>query len=524
MSRLLVILLLCLIDTLAYGQLYNARDYYPNGRLKYKGKYKKCVTRDVKNFMDVFEKRKSGKWIYYYSSGAIMRIEHHEKIRSCKDSLAKDGVWQYFSENGTLYKTEKYELDSLIYQDFEIYNGEALSASVRIDSNKHDTIYYQQTHQTKNYIKNPGFESYYYKPVHIVNNGQNQIEQIIPDWFSPDGATPDYYNKYRSIKGVADHFGEDIASKVGTGYLGLMLYFHPNLVFESWEPQNQSKYGHEYVYSETIQTRLKREMEKGKRYCLKLQMMLSNNAGLKIDGFGVYFSENEIRFKPDDFPGSPHIRFSLSKISAGKWGDLCGEFLAQGNEQVLTLGRFIEPDDITISKLHPSNKSTLDINHSAYYLLDNIELYEVTKTASCGCENKLDMEPEIIESDETDFEHYFKFTSNKRIILHNVKFDFDKSEIKKSSFTELEILKEYLNEKRDFNIVLIGHTDNEGSGLYNKKLSLERAEAIKVWLVEKDISPSRISCIGRGFDEPIAGNLSESVKSKNRRVEFQIVE
>jgi OmpA-OmpF porin, OOP family len=75
--------------------------------------------------------------------------------------------------------------------------------------------------------------------------------------------------------------------------------------------------------------------------------------------------------------------------------------------------------------------------------------------------------------------------------------------------------------KQKFEIV--GHTDNVGSRAYNLELSAERAEAVKSYLVAKGIDGAAITTHGDGPDRPVASNDTEAGRSRNRRIEFRVV-
>ena len=67
-----------------------------------------------------------------------------------------------------------------------------------------------------------------------------------------------------------------------------------------------------------------------------------------------------------------------------------------------------------------------------------------------------------------------------------------------------------------------GHTDNIGKQEDLQKLSQERADAIKSFLVQKGVTADRISTVGQGARYPLTDNSSDDLRSKNRRVEIVI--
>ena len=69
----------------------------------------------------------------------------------------------------------------------------------------------------------------------------------------------------------------------------------------------------------------------------------------------------------------------------------------------------------------------------------------------------------------------------------------------------------------------MGHTDSVGSDAYNQKLSVQRAEAVKAYLVSKGIEKNRIYTEGKGEKQPIADNQTKEGRAKNRRVEIEVV-
>ena len=74
------------------------------------------------------------------------------------------------------------------------------------------------------------------------------------------------------------------------------------------------------------------------------------------------------------------------------------------------------------------------------------------------------------------------------------------------------------------NVVVVGHTDNVGDAEDNLSLSLNRAEQVKAYLVDRGVEAARIEVNGKGDLEPIAPNDSEAGRAANRRVVVRILE
>ncbi|HLK97788.1 MAG TPA: OmpA family protein, partial [Hymenobacter sp.] len=67
-----------------------------------------------------------------------------------------------------------------------------------------------------------------------------------------------------------------------------------------------------------------------------------------------------------------------------------------------------------------------------------------------------------------------------------------------------------------------GHTDNQGDPALNLKLSQDRVNEVKKYLVQKGVNSARISTEGFGDTKPLASNDKEETRKLNRRVEFRI--
>lgn len=102
--------------------------------------------------------------------------------------------------------------------------------------------------------------------------------------------------------------------------------------------------------------------------------------------------------------------------------------------------------------------------------------------------------------------------------LRNIYFDFDKADLRHKSVDELDKLVKFMKENPTVVIQLEGHTDRRGSAEYNQKLSEDRAEIAKAYLVSKGIDASRIKTVGYGESKPeVSGEEISNMKTSQEK-------
>jgi OOP family OmpA-OmpF porin len=114
---------------------------------------------------------------------------------------------------------------------------------------------------------------------------------------------------------------------------------------------------------------------------------------------------------------------------------------------------------------------------------------------------------------------------NKIEITEKIQFEVAKAIIKPESFGLLDeivgVIKANPHIKK---LAIEGHASSEGDPKANKKLSDDRAKAVRQYLVDHGIAADMLTAKGFGSDKPIASNDTDEGKEKNRRVEFNVVE
>jgi len=101
-------------------------------------------------------------------------------------------------------------------------------------------------------------------------------------------------------------------------------------------------------------------------------------------------------------------------------------------------------------------------------------------------------------------------------------FPYNSDVLLPAARSNLDELATSLNKYANSSLMIVGHTDSDGTDSYNMALSERRARAASMYLQSRSVAAGRLTAVGRGETEPVFSNASEEGKARNRRVEVAI--
>ncbi len=143
--------------------------------------------------------------------------------------------------------------------------------------------------------------------------------------------------------------------------------------------------------------------------------------------------------------------------------------------------------------------------------------------------DKCPLEKETVNGHEDDDgcpdKSLAKVEAGKIVILEKIFFDTGKATIKPESMAVVQAVAGVLKVNPQIKSITIeGHTDDVGSAKKNKKLSQERADAVRAAIIALNIAEGRMTAVGFGEEKPLMLEKTDESRAANRRVEFNINE
>lgn len=526
-SFLLVLLSLCTFgaysqDTIRYKEL-TAKSVGEHEGLKYKsGVTKSKRTKFVKK----------GKWVDYDSTGTILKESNYIVSKKLKRSL-RDGEQVFYNPStgepvlvdtyrkgrlvNRLGKSDAILLEKgAIYHVFKDFDSYTIATYYPQKEGRQDfmmtwkgsfedphglmedTLYMafedslgdpglleEARYDTKsryNYVSNPEFEIHP-TAFYSITSFTNQL----PGWIMAS-ESPDFF-----LSGEQAHSGG--------GFVGYRVF-------------SMSK------HIEYIQNQLKAPLKKDSLYCFSAYLKLSPASRFATNAFGFLLTD-----KPEDINTDELLSIKASKslesqvlLFKTRWMKVQCTYKAKGGEKWLVLGSFQNHKDLTL-------KGLPGVNQESYYYMDDVSLVPIDSKDDCDC-NFADQR-EFHRDSSVDVPQISSFDSmeiGETLVLDNVNFENDKSELLPESFKTLYEVLVYLKSNASVSVEISGHTSSLGGYQHNVQLSMDRANAVKAFLTLNGIEPIRIATKGFGPDVPISDNNTLEGQHANRRVEFKLLQ
>ncbi|HOZ30675.1 MAG TPA: hypothetical protein PLL66_07135 [Bacteroidales bacterium] len=217
-----------------------------------------------------------------------------------------------------------------------------------------------------NLVNNPSFEEYTVCPKGIVGKPE---KKLIPYWDVPSKGTPDYFNSCcKGEAGVPQNFAGKIRARTGNAYCGIILR-------QNFTRDNKITGEKPLIYREYIQTELKTELVKGKKYRIRFYVCNSSNSRFAVDAIGACITTEKVKINTKEVMNmipiveNPSGQFMTNQ---SQWIAIEGIYQAQGGEKYLTIGNFY--NNYSTNYIMQNGDSKFNY---AYYYIDDVSVFEV---------------------------------------------------------------------------------------------------------------------------------------------------
>lgn len=331
-----------------------------------------------------------------------------------------------------------------------------------------------------------------------------------------DNDTPDYFNfnTENPHNKIFEVYRGGTNPRSGFGFAGIFCY--------RTYPERKIRNIREY-----IKTPLTECLEKDSLYKVEMSICLDRESNVALRNLGALLTDSPPTAISSAYLNynKPQVEFTLNyPDNNDDWITISAFYKAKGNEKYLVIGNFTSDKSTVLKNVKPpqekGKKSKWNLaatEKAAYYFIDDLAVEKIS----------LHREDPVIEShagNATFLLNTDDIRLDSAIVLKNIYFDFNTAVLIPESYLEINRLRELMITHPSIKIKLEGHTDIIGGYDFNLRLSFLRAEAVSKALIAGGVDPSRIEFAGLGYSHPVAPNVSEEGRQKNRRVVFKIIE
>ena len=146
----------------------------------------------------------------------------------------------------------------------------------------------------------------------------------------------------------------------------------------------------------------------------------------------------------------------------------------------------------------------------------------VKETAVPAEETVAPADPVLTEAQRVQLARERLIAEAEAFQARTIHFDFDKYNLKPEARAILDALGAWLQNNRNFHVIIEGHCDERGTAEYNLALGERRASSARDYLVNLGVAPNRLTTISYGEERPLDPRSNEEAWAKNRRGQFNV--
>ena len=158
---------------------------------------------------------------------------------------------------------------------------------------------------------------------------------------------------------------------------------------------------------------------------------------------------------------------------------------------------------------------------------DGVPDYDNDQDGIADVDDQCPNEPETINDYQDEDgcpDSFIPDVQTDHLVLEGVTFATGSANLTPDARNVLRTVANQLRVREDVRVRIVGHTDNTGNENNNRRLSKDRADSVKQFLVSNGIRANRLVTEGRGSSQPIADNSTEGGRTRNRRIEFELLD
>ena len=350
----------------------------------------------------------------------------------------------------------------------------------------------------------------------VENGGFEQIEgkvkkpgaiTVAVGWMSPTLASADLFaGKVKDAVGTPSNFVGYEEPHEGENYAGIRVF--------SYNDKEPRQY---------LSTKLKLPLRKDALYCVKFYVNLAEGSKYASNNIGVNFSKKQYNIDEDkSIMTTTEVMHKDNPIFNGLfgWEEVCGTYRAEGGEKFLTIGNFFANGDTKNSRMKKPKDFTGTSVMSAYYFIDDVSVIMIDEESECDCK---------VKEHDVKVDYVYEVAAvnpegmNDATIIQftEVYFGYGNVEFSESDMGHLKNLELVMAKDPTHKLTIIAHMDSDevADGDLGD-LDMQRAQAVKKYLISKGVTADRITIKTMGANEPQNTSGDEIGQAKNRRVTF----